>query len=204
MWKYILIALFVLLAIREINLMNQSLYIAPDNKIVAEDKTTATELKKLISKIEHNEFLIKEPETIPEINKTSAKSTTTPTTYEVTETNITSPQPKETNISIQEATQTHPTDYISEIAKTKTEQNSTHSSTTQLHERTSEEQAPSPEPETEEPGTLQQTSKPIITPTIPEPVTQKREYPKASAYPKNFESAEERVRKILEEMKKQR
>ena len=68
MWKYILIALFLLLAIREINLMNQSLYIAPDNKIVAEDKTTAAELKKLINKIEHNEFLIKEPETIKETN----------------------------------------------------------------------------------------------------------------------------------------
>ncbi len=222
MWKYILIALFLLLAIREINLMNQSLYIAPDNKIVAEDRTTATELKKLISHIKQNEFLIKEPETIQETNKTSAKEAIeqtvaqteqTPTTYGLTETNVTSPQPKETNISTQEAEETHPTLYTPEIAKTKTEQNSTQSSATSLHETTSEEQTPSPEgeplfkptiPEKQEHKTLQETSEPKTVPTIPEPVVQKTESPKASAYPKNFESAEERVRKILEEMKAQR
>ncbi len=211
MWKYILIALFVLLAIREINLMNQSLYIAPDNKIVAEDRTTATELKKLINHIKHNEFLIKEPETIQETNKTSVKAATeqtvaqteqTPATYGLTETNVTSPTPKETNLSTKEAGETHPTLYTPEIAKTKTEHNSTQSSTTTLHDTTSEEQTPIPEKQ--EHKTSQQTYKPETVPTIPEPIVQKRESHKASAYPKNFESAEERVRKILEEMKAQR
>ena len=215
MWKYILIALFLLLAIREINLMNQSLYIAPDNKIVAEDRTTATELKKLISHIKQNEFLIKEPETIQETNKTSTKETTeqTPKTYGLTEINVTSPEPKETNISTQEAKETHPAYYTPEIAKTKTEQNSTKSSAATLHETTSEKQTPPSEkeplftptvPEKEEHKTLQETFEPETVPTIPEPVTQKTKSPHASAYPKNFESAEERVRKILEEMKAQR
>ena len=210
MWKYILIALFLLLAIREINLMNQSLYITPDNKIVAEDRTTATELKKLISHIEHNEFLIKEPETIQETNQSSARADTqqeipqteqTPATSESTETNVTLLQPKEANISTQEAKKTHPVLHRPEITKTKTEQNSTQSSAATLHETTAEEQTPPPEKGDYQ--TSQQTYEPETVPTIPESVVQKTESHQASAYPKNFESAEERVQKILEEMKAQ-
>ena len=53
MWKYILIIAFVLFAIREINLMNESLYVAPDtHEIVAKDKTVIGKVVKVVEKIE--------------------------------------------------------------------------------------------------------------------------------------------------------
>ncbi len=53
MWKYILIIAFVLFAIREINLMNESLYVAPDtHKIVVEDKSVIGKVVKVIGKLE--------------------------------------------------------------------------------------------------------------------------------------------------------
>ena len=70
MWKYILILLFVILAIREINLMNQSLYVTPDNQIIVQDKTTLTRIKTLIKEIKNEEFMLPEP-TLPEHNETN-------------------------------------------------------------------------------------------------------------------------------------
>ncbi len=71
MWKYILILLFLILAIREINLMNQSLYVTPDNKIVVQDKTTLTRIKTLIKEIKNEEFVLPEPTLPPEHNETN-------------------------------------------------------------------------------------------------------------------------------------
>ena len=223
MWKYLLIAIFVLLAIREINLMNQSLYLAPDNKLVAEDKTTASELKKLITKIRHNEFLIKEPETIQETNKTSTAQTSTeleipsieqvPKPYELIATDEILPWEKETNTSTKNIAQTIATPYTPEINQTEPEQNNTQLSATAIDKTVPVKQTPPPKkeplytptvPNKEAQTILQQSSNPTTTPTTPQPVTPTTEPQALTIYPKNFKSAEERVRKILEEMKAQR
>lgn len=315
MWKYILIALFALLAVREINLMNQSIYIAPDNEIVVEDRTTVAELKKFVGKIVHNEFLINEPETVQETNRTSdnatieeavrplteqtsttsksteknltspqqnetnisthntpetyvirykseitetktgqnstkssvtaelkkliyniqqneflieepeiipqtnntsvytpSKHSTTPATSKSPKTNLTSPQSKETHNSVTGTIETNTTNNAPEIAEIKTEQNSTQPSATPLHEATPEKETPPAQTEplptptvskTKEHNISQPTPKPKTVPTVPKSIPQKAESKNTSTYPKNFESAEERVRRILEEMKKQ-
>ncbi|RUM66955.1 MAG: hypothetical protein DSZ05_03445 [Sulfurospirillum sp.] len=160
MWKYILIALFILLAIREINLMNQSLYIAPDNKIVAEDRTTATQLKKLIKRIKHDEFLLKEPETIEEVNISSR-----------TEEKTQRPEPGDKEKG------SVPSQELMQMSQPLAKQNITDKTeTTILHE------------DEEKPTLSEQTKQPKI-----EKKTVTRQ--------DQFESAEEKVRRILAEMK---
>ncbi len=97
MWKYLLIALFLILAIREINLMNQSLYVTQDNKLVIQDKTTVSQLKKIITEIKTQEFLLHEPKTVHEKNtsvKTSMNSKKEPETNTTKQT-IQTPKVKE-------------------------------------------------------------------------------------------------------------
>ncbi len=55
MWKYVLIILFLVFAIREINLMNNSIQLSPDHKkIIVDDETLTTKLIALAKqKISH-------------------------------------------------------------------------------------------------------------------------------------------------------
>ncbi len=71
MWKYVLIILFLVFAIREINLMNNSIQLSPDHKkIIVDDETLTTKLIALAKqKISHpkdqqniaKEYKIKKP-----------------------------------------------------------------------------------------------------------------------------------------------
>jgi len=50
MWKYILIVAFLLFTIREINLINQSLYVEPNtNQIIVEDKTILSKVLRAVT-----------------------------------------------------------------------------------------------------------------------------------------------------------
>ncbi len=157
MWKYVLIVLFVLLAIRELNLMNQSLYITPDNKIVVKDKTTATELKKFINKIKHNEFLINEPETIQEINISTPKK----------------PVKQEQNTTAQSPLLHNEPEKINKITANPFSKTTTFAN--KFQETTNKHNKEQSEPLTATP----------------------------SDYPEDFENAEEKVRRILKQMRAQ-
>jgi hypothetical protein len=186
MWKYILIALFLLLAIRELNLMNQSLYVTLDNKIVAEDKTTASEFKKLINKLEHNEFLLSEPDAIVEKNTSSKDqtkeessksdkinpSTSTLSDIKLPEENQTSNMNKVLTSNINEKNLTKQKIHTTPITKksNQSEKNSVKAKTTVAH--------------------IQK-----------EKVAKLTEKTTLHEYPERFKSAQERVQAILREMK---
>jgi hypothetical protein len=75
MWKYILIIAFLLFAIREINLMNESLYIAPDtHEVVVKDKTVIGKVVKVVEKIEK----IKESKMDADTRQSKPESQTAP------------------------------------------------------------------------------------------------------------------------------
>ncbi len=70
MWKYILIVAFLLFAIREINLMNESLYIEPtSHKIITQDNTVIGKVVEVVEKKIHQP----KPYTPSQTDKNSSK-----------------------------------------------------------------------------------------------------------------------------------
>ncbi len=204
MWKYILIIVFVLLSIREINLMNQSLYITPDNRLVSEDKTTASELKKLIHKLKSNEFLLDEPEAVTEKNSS------------VTDTQQQEKREKEINTSIETVSSVYLHEHErgedknrSQIATPKItppslpEQNRTQTPLLQPKSQiaASLPAIPTPAPVAQKPLRPKLEKKPLL-----QSGQNKKPTPKQTdterLYPENFKTAEERVKAILEQMRK--
>lgn len=189
MWKYILIIIFFLLAIREINLMNESLYIAPDtHQVVTEDKTLLSTVKHVIHKnvVKLETAIISKPKKEPQENRT--KEHPAPKKQE------TPLQPVQKKMVTEEVNRSTPK--IPLPAKSKEQplpDLSTIESPTQ-QERV--QHAPIPVP--------QQTTKQPSLPTPKPPHTAAPHPLPAKLKIDPYKSAEERVKAILEEMKRQK
>ena len=196
MWKYILIIAFVIFAVREINLMNESLYIAPDtHKIVAEDRTVIGRVEKVIE------------EKIGTLHRKSRQA------HAVAQKENQTASQEMNNSRPAEAAAAHPAEQITkapEKERSKPLPGSVHTSTPEPHatapqpEQKSATKSPAPKAAAPLPTPLrkieqvieQKTGKPVVLKQS-KPVKQPRTQPAASPY----KSAEERVRAILEEMK---
>jgi len=189
MWKYILIVIFFLLAIREINLMNESLYIAPDShQVVTEDKTLLSTVKHVIHKnvVKLENAIISKPKKEPQDNRT--------TEHPAPKKQETPLQPAPKMISTEEVNRSTPK--IPLPAKAKEHPLPDLS--------TIESQTPKPVPQ----HTTKKTSLPTPEPQHAKP---KPAVPLHAAAPHPlpakpkidpYKSAEERVKAILEEMKR--
>ena len=212
MWKYILIIAFVIFAIREINLMNESLYIAPDtHKIVAEDKTVIGTVEKVIvkklQKLRHESTgSTEENQTVTYVKAPLPK----PVTHPKSERNETTQAPKPAQKPLPNLTS------VEEKNITETPKVSTPATLPPSLEKVEEEIVK----KTGKPVTLKRPEKIPATKTE-KPLPQQKPQPEKRAapvhspeqnvttapatgqqYPAHFQSAEERVRAILEEMRK--
>ncbi len=173
MWKYILIIAFLLFAIREINLMNESLYIAPEShKVIAQDKSVIGKVVRIVEKKIEKQEAHRDRENAPEHKS-------------IPHAGIQHAQKPE-----KEAKEKLPT--LSAIERETIASEKLQVLEHKLRLRETANSAPEsaamtpPKPQTEP----KQAAKPIIQPK-PMP---------ARPYPDHFKSAEERVRQILQEM----
>ncbi len=214
MWKYILIIAFLIFAIREINLMNESLYIAPDtHKIVSQDKTIIGKVekvieKKILKKMEKREKTAKGTATSSEQNRTQ------------TETNVTENITPKTKASL-------PNLSIVEERNLSTSPKTTLPSSLEEVEKEIEKKTgkpvvlrkPAPMKEATEPKaakaetSVQESSKSNMTTSAKKELARnvvahteqnitKKPKKEVQHYPDRYKNAQERVKAILEEMRK--
>ena len=169
--------------------MNQSLYVAPDNKIVVEDKTTATEFKRLIDKLEHNEFLLSEPDTIEE-NNLSAKDTRQEEIPEI-ETNLS--VSTVADIKLPEVNQTQNEQEVLIPAVEEENLSKEETNATQIPEKPAEPAITSVKEETPPPPQQIFLEEKVVHTTAEKTTLQE--------YPAHYKSAEEKVQAILRQMR---
>ena len=179
MWKYILIIAFLLFAIREINLMNDSLYIAPDtHKVIAQDKTVIGKVVQIVEKKIEKSEENRNTEHAP-ANKSISRTGTPHAPKAAKEA-----KEKLPNLSAIER-EANASKNLQALER-KLRLRKTATSAPESAATTPAEPKPTPKPQTEP----KHAAKPIVQPK-PTP---------ARPYPDHFKSAEERVRQILREM----
>lgn len=205
MWKYILIIAFVIFAIREINLMNESLYIAPDtHKIVAEDRTVIGKVEQVIEKKILPKIKRKEETPKPPVKRAEQPPRQKEKHPEANTTEKVLPKPEEAapNLSA-----------IEEENRSASPKTTLPPSLEKVEEAIVKKtgkplllQKPKPvqQPKTSPRPKLQNKMPKVTQPENPQPpksVTPATTQPKQH-YPDRYKSAEERVKAILEEMRK--